>query len=83
MTSIYQMVSVQPGIIPQITGDLTHTRFWVSNVLVDHYYDYCYTHLMRLTSAEETLQAKDSYNRFVATHGARFCAYRADRRRFA
>ena len=27
MTSIYQMVSSQPRLISQVTGDITHTRF--------------------------------------------------------
>ena len=33
---------------------------------------------MRVTSDEETLQAKESYEHLAETHGARFCAYRAD-----
>ena len=36
MTSIEQIVSAQPGIIPQVTGYLTHERFWTSNIFVDH-----------------------------------------------
>ena len=33
---------------------------------------------MRVTSAEETLRAKEAYERLEATHGARVCAYRVD-----
>ena len=42
MTSIYQMVSAQPGLIPQVTGDITHTRLYTLNVFVDQYYENFY-----------------------------------------
>ena len=57
-TLIDQMVSSQPGIIPQVTGDLTYARFWSDTVFFYHYFDYYYAHLIRGTSAEETLQSK-------------------------
>ena len=38
---------------------------------------------MRGNSSEETLWAKESYERLEATHGARVCAYREVNRRFA
>ena len=68
----------QPGIIPQVSGAINHTRFWATIVFVDDYSKYCYAHLMRGTSAKETVWAKEAYERLVATHRARFCAYRAD-----
>ena len=34
------------------------------------------------TPDEETLRAKEAYERMAATHGARFCAYRAYDGRF-
>ena len=46
MTSIGQMFSDQLGIIPQVTGTITHLVFWAATVFVEHYYDYCYTRLM-------------------------------------
>ena len=52
MTSIYQMISAQPGLIPQVTGDLTHTIILAASVFVDHYYRYCYAYLIRGTSSE-------------------------------
>ena len=83
MNSIYHMVSVQPGLIPQVIGDITHARFWSATVFVDHYFNFYYTQLMRGTSGEETLQAKEVYKRLKATNGDRVCAYRGDNRRFA
>ena len=34
--SIDHMVSIQPELITQFTGALTHTRFWAANVFMDH-----------------------------------------------
>ena len=51
MTSIDQMESDQPGIIPQVTGAIKHAIFWESTAFVDHYYDHYYAHLMRVTSS--------------------------------
>ena len=36
MTSIDQVVSSQPGIIPQVAWDLTHSRFCAAAIFVDH-----------------------------------------------
>ena len=82
MTSIDQMVSSHPGIITQVTGDIKQERLWESTVFVDHYYNYCYAHLTRVTSDEETLQDKESYKRLESSNGASVCAYREDNRRF-
>ena len=82
MNSIDQVISVQLGIILQVTGALTHTRFWPSNIFVDHYSGYYYTHRMRVTSAEETLWVKEAYERLASIHRARVYAYRADNGRF-
>ena len=35
---------------------------------------------MRVTSDEETIQAKESYELLTATHGVRVCAYRSDKK---
>ena len=38
-TLIENMVSFQPGLTPQVTGDLTHVRFLEATVFMDHYSD--------------------------------------------
>ena len=83
MTSIEQMVSAQPGIIRQVTGALTYTIFWSDTIFVDQYYNYCYTHLMRGNSAEETIRSKEGYKRLADTYRTRVCAFRANNRKFA
>ena len=72
------MVSSQPGLIPQVTGALTHARLWAATIFLDHYSNYFYSHLTRGTSSEETLWANLAYEILVATHNTRVCAYRAD-----
>ena len=44
--SIDQIVSAQPGLIPQMSGFLTNTRLWGATVFVDHVSDYVYVALM-------------------------------------
>ena len=61
MILIGQMVSSQTGLIHQVTGDITHMRFYAANILMNHHSDYCYTHLMRETSYEETIWSKEAY----------------------
>ena len=60
MTPIDQMVSSQPGTIPKLTRSITRVRFWAATVFVYQYSDYCYAHLMRGTSGEETREAKEA-----------------------
>ena len=83
MTSIDQILSDQPGLIPQVIRNLTHARLRADTVFVDHYLYYLCDHLMRGASAEETHQSKESYKRLAATNGARVYAYRAQNGIFA
>jgi len=82
-TSTDQMVSAQPGLVPQMSGSLTRARIWAVNVFVDHMSDLVYVHLMRSTTQEETLAAKTAYERYGATHGVTIKRYHADNGRYA
>eukprot|EP00957_Ditylum_brightwellii_P080845 6149658-Ditylum_brightwellii.AAC.1 len=57
-TSTNQLVSGQPGLVPQISGQLTNKRITGATVYVDHATDLLYIHLMQSLSAEETLESK-------------------------
>jgi hypothetical protein len=46
--SMDQMVSVQPGLIPQMAGFFTNLRIWGANVFVDHFSDYVYMSMWHL-----------------------------------
>ena len=59
-----QLISAQPGLVPQTGGSLTRDRIWAANLVVDHYMDVHKAVLMRSPSTEETLAAKLATERF-------------------
>ena len=81
--SVDQLVSAQPGLIPQMSGYLTNLRIWGATVFVDHFSDYVYVALMRDLSLDETLNAKTSFERHADQGGTSIQKYRADNGRFA
>ncbi len=56
--SINQMISAQPGLIPQMAGFPTNLRIWAATIFDDHYLDYVYVALMRSLTLDKTLLAK-------------------------
>jgi hypothetical protein len=81
--SLDQMVSAQPGLIPQMSGHLTHLRVMAATVFVDHFSDHVYVYLMKNLTLSETLLAKHAYERFLASLGVESKSYHADNGRFA
>ena len=81
--SIDQLVSAQPGLIPQMSGFLTNLRLWGATIFVDHVSNYVYVALMRDLTLDETLLAKTSFERHAQDGGVSIRAYRADNGRFA
>ncbi len=59
--SINQMISAQPGLIPQMAGFLTNLRIWAAKIFADHFSDYVYVALMHDLTLDETLLAKFSF----------------------
>lgn len=82
-TSTDQMISPFGGLIPQVKGRLMRAKFYAATIFVDHYSDFTYVHLMRNTTAETTLEAKNAYEHLLLTFGHRVLAYHADNGRFA
>ncbi len=78
-----QLVSAQPGLIPQMSGFLTNMRIWGATVFVDHFSDYVYVALMRDLSLDETLLAKSSFKRQANDGSVSIESYRADNGCFA
>ncbi len=78
-----QLVSAQPGLIPQISGRLTHQRVGGATVFVDHCSDHMYVYLMRDLLLDETLAAKHGYELFLALHGIQSRAYHTNNGQFA
>ena len=81
--SIDQIVSSQPGLIPQMAGFLTSERYYGATTIVDHVTDYVYVHLMRNLTLEETIKAKRSWEKILHDAGHTVKHYQADNGRFA
>ena len=82
--SVNQIVSAQPGLIPQMSGFLKNLWLIGATVFVDHHSDHAYVYLMRNLTLEKTLLAKDAYyKRFPNSNGVSVQAYHADNGRFA
>ena len=81
--SVDQIVSAQPGLIPQMSGFLTHERLWGATTFVDHVSDYVYVHLMKNFTIEETLSAKKAFEKIFSSAEHEVKSYRADNGRFA
>ena len=56
-----QVISAQPGLIPQEKGNLTRARIWACTVFADYYIGYVFVALMRDITAELTLAAKKEF----------------------
>jgi hypothetical protein len=82
-TSVDQIVSAQPGLIPQMSGKLTILRVNGATIFVDHHSDLVYAYLMRNLTLEETILAKRAFERFAASVGVVVHGYHADNGRFA
>ena len=77
-----QIISAQPGLVPQNAGKLTNKRITSVTVFVDHYSDFSYVVLMTECSGKETLRAKQEFEAYAASNGVRISHYHADNGRF-
>jgi len=82
-TSVDQIVSAQPGLIPQMTGFLTSYRIWGTTNFCDHVSDFVYVHLMHNFTLEETLLAKRAYGKVLKQTGHTARHYHADNGRLS
>ncbi len=78
-----QIVSAQPGLIPQMSGFLTSERLWGATTFVDHVSDYVYVHLMKSFTIEDTMNAKKAFEKMFTLAGREVKSYRVDNGRFA
>jgi hypothetical protein len=81
--SLDQMVSAQPGLIPQMSGCLTNLHNMAATIFVEHFSDHVYVFLMKDLTLSEILMAKHAYKCFRASLGVVSKAYHADNGRFA
>jgi hypothetical protein len=78
IVSVDQMQSTTPGLVPQAKGKLTSKCYRYATVFADHYSDLTYVHLQENITSEETVQAKQSFERYARAHGVEIKHYHCD-----
>ena len=78
-----QLISAQPGLVPQAAGSLTNDRITAATMAVDHYSTLHRVVLMRSTTQDETLDAKLSVEKMFKQHGHKIKSWHADNGRYA
>ena len=81
--SMDQIVSAQPGLIPQMSGFLTSRRIWGCTTFCDHVSDFVYVHLMRDFTVDETILAAKAFEKVLSQASRRVKHYHADNGAFA
>lgn len=76
--SMDQIVSAQPGLIPQMSGFLTSRCIWGCTTFVDHVSDFVYVHLMRDFTVDETLLAVRAFEKLLAKASRRVKHWHAE-----
>jgi len=78
VVGVDQLVSPVPGLVGQMTGFITKQRYRYATVFVDHYSGLGYVYLQKKASVEETLKAKQAFERYALQRGVRIEHYHAD-----
>jgi hypothetical protein len=81
--SVDQMKSPTLGLAAQLRGKPTKARYKVATVFIDHVSRPSYVHLQKTTSADETVEAKQAFERFASANGVKVLHYHADNGIFA
>ena len=83
VVSVDQLESPVPGFVGNPKGRATTKRYVGATVFADHFSGLTYMYLMSSISGDETLDAKQAFERFAAQHGIQIRHYHADNGRFA
>ena len=78
-----QLVSAQPGLVPQEKGSPTRACIWGATIFVDAATDWIKVCLMRDATGESTLDAKEVFERASPERGVVIKGYHADNGRYA
>ena len=81
--SVDQMVSAQPGLVPQVSGHLSRSRIYCATLFIDHHTSMAYSFLQTTTSQDETLNAKASIEKMACQYNVKIKSYHADNGRFS
>ena len=83
-TSVDQLESRHPGLVPQTKGfHRTTERYVGATIFVDHATNFTHVHMIKNFQGDEALEAKNGYESRLAEYGARVRAYHGDNGRFA
>ena len=80
---VYQIVSTQPGLVPQEKGQMTRARIWGATVFVYYASRWVKIHLMQDATGDLTLEAKNGFEQDCMTRNVEPKHYHADNGRFA
>eukprot|EP00984_Skeletonema_dohrnii_P006299 scaffold2255_cov139-Skeletonema_dohrnii-CCMP3373.AAC.2 len=80
---IDQLISAQPGLVPQAKGMLTRARIWAATVFIDYATGFVHVGLQQDQSGDATLQAKSDFEHLCNTRDVKVKQYHADNGRFA
>jgi hypothetical protein len=78
-----QIVSAQPGLIPQMSGLLTSRRIWGCTTFCDQVSDFVYVHLMRDFTVDKTILAVKAFEKVMAQANRSVKHYHANNGAFA
>ena len=78
VVSVDQMVSPTHGLIAQLTGILTKSRYKYATIFVDQGSRLGYVYLQQTASAEETLKGKIAFELYARDCGVQIQGYHAD-----
>ncbi len=67
-----------PGLISQVKDNLTHNRYRVATVFVDHFSDLTYVHFSQSDTSEEIVEVKKAFKCVASTHGVTIEHYHAN-----
>ena len=77
------MPSSVAGLIPQMTGFLTHQCYFHTHIFVDDKSDFIFGHHVKSTDVSEAIDAKRACERETCNHGRKVNHYHADNGTFA
>ena len=69
--------------VPQTSGFQKIERYVRATVFVDNHSSFAFVYMMRSLSTEETMSAKQAFERLAHSHGVKVLNYRADNGRFS
>ena len=78
LVSVDQLVSPTPVLDAQMTGILTTKRYKYATVYVDQVAKLSLTYLKNTATDEETIEGKESFERYALDRGVTIPAYHAD-----